>query len=273
MHTKRAHINCSLEISREKMDSPWTMPYAHYHNSYELYILTSGERIVTIDEVEYETAAGDVAIFPPGHPHSSKGTTPFSGICIHFSESYMKQHFGENARQLLLDCFHKHVVHLSSTELAIIENIVDSFQTESAFSFLQLGQILEQIHTALKHNKKETSLSNAHRQNSKASQICNYINENYIYIQTVSEIAAHFLVSEGYVFRVCKEAFATSPKEYINGLRLEHFLHRLRYSDKPIKTLAAQSGFTCYEYFIRLFKENYGCTPGNYRERMRKPLT
>ena len=92
MQTKRANINSSLEISRENIDHAWTMPYAHYHNDYELYILTSGERIVNIDEEEYETIAGDVALFAPNHPHRSSGITPFSGICVHFSGDFIKQY-------------------------------------------------------------------------------------------------------------------------------------------------------------------------------------
>lgn len=271
MQTRRANINSSLEISRESIDHAWTMPYAHFHNNYELYILTSGERIVTIDEEEYETRAGDVALFAPNHPHRSKGTTPFSGICVHFSGEFLKQYFGESARKYLLKCFNKHVVRLSAKQLTIIETIVDTFRPGSPFAFLQLGQILEQITTALDTNQKEASLPHSYRQESKASLILDYVKENYIFIQTVEELATHFQVSEGYIHRIFRETLDTTPKEYINRLRLEHIIHRLRYSDKPIKTIAAQSGFSCYEYFIRLFKEKEGCTPGEYRRRLRQP--
>lgn len=271
MPAKRAHINNAIEITRESIDHGWTMPYTHYHNNYELYILTSGERIVTIDEEEYETFAGDVAIFAPNHPHRSKGTTPFSGICVHFSGDFIKQYFGESARKYLLKCFTKHVVHLSAEQLTAAEAIVDSFRPDSPFAFLALGQILEQITNALETAQKEASLPHYYRQESKASQILSYTKENYIFIRTVGELADHFKVSEGYIYRIFKETAGTTPKDYINNLRLDNCIHRMRYSDKPIKTLASQSGFTCYEYFIRLFKEKYGCTPGEYRRRMRQP--
>ena len=268
MQTRRANINSSLEISRESIDHAWTMPYAHFHNSYELYILTSGERIVTIDEEEYETEAGDVAIFAPNHPHNSRGTTPFSGICVHFSSDFMKQYFGESARKHLLKCFHKHVVHLSPSQLSSVEGIVNSFQPGSPFAFLQLGQILEQVITALDVSQKETSLPHPYRQESKASLILDYVKENYIFIRTVEELSTKFHVSESYIFRIFKDTLNTTPKDYINTLRLEHVIHRMRYSTKSIKTISSQSGFPCYEYFIRLFKEKYGCTPGEYRRRM-----
>ncbi len=270
MQTKRANINSSLEISRENIDYAWTMPYSHYHNSYELYILCSGERIITIDEEEYETLAGDVALFAPNHPHNSKGSTPFSGICIHFSSDFIKQYYGESARKNLLKCFNKRVVHISETQLTIVEHIVDSFRPDSPFAFLSLGQILEQITLALDIHKKETSLPHPYRLESKASQILEYVNENYVFIQNIRELAMYFQVSEGYIFRIFRETLRITPKDYINHLRLEHVIHRMRYSNKPIKTIASQSGFSCYEYFIRLFKDKYGCTPGEYRRQLRQ---
>ncbi|MBQ7920090.1 MAG: helix-turn-helix transcriptional regulator, partial [Lachnospiraceae bacterium] len=230
MQTKRANINSSLEISRESIDHAWTMPYAHYHNNYELYILTSGERIVSIDEEEYETFAGDVALFAPNHPHRSSGNTPFSGICVHFSGDFIRQYFGESARKYLLKCFNKHVVTLAPEQLAIVEAIVNRFQPNSPFTFLALGQILEQITLALDTTKKETSLSHPYRQESKASLILDYVKENYIFIRTVEELALQFRVSEGYIFRIFRETLNTTPKDYINHLRLEHVIHRMRYS-------------------------------------------
>lgn len=270
MQTRRANINSSLEISRESIDYAWTMPYAHFHNSFELYILTSGERIITIEEEEYQTFAGDVALFTPGRPHSSRGTTPFSGICVHFSKDFIQQSFGERARKALLRCFQRNIIHLSAQQLSTVNTAVDSFVPGSPFSFLQLGQILQQMTLALETHQKETSLSHHYRQESKASQIISYVNENYIHIHRVEELSAHFGVSESYIYRIFRETMNTSPKDYINHLRLENLLHRMRYSDKPIKTLAAQSGFSCYEYFTRLFKKIYGMSPGEYRKRLEK---
>lgn len=270
MQTKRANINSSLEISRESIDYAWTMPYAHFHNSYEIYILTSGERIITIDEEEYQTVAGDVALFAQRRPHKSKGTTPFSGICVHFSKDFIHQNFGESARKALLKCFQKHIIHLSSEQLAVVEAAADSFVPGSSFAFLQLGQILQQITLALDTHQKETSLPHHYRQESKASQIISYVNENYIHIHTVEELSAHFNVSESYIYRIFRETVGASPKDHINRLRLEHLVHRMRYSDKPMKTLAAQSGFPCYEYFTRLFRKTYGMTPGEYRKGLKK---
>ena len=267
METRRANINSSLEIIRENIAYGWTMPYAHFHNSYELYILTSGERVVTIDEEEYQTFAGDVALFAQRHPHKSRGTTPFSGICVHFSNDFIQRSFGESARKTLLKCFQRHIIHLSAEQLAAVEAAVDSFVPGSPFAFLQLGQILQQINLALDAQQKEDSLSHNYRQESKASQIISYVNENYIHIHTVEELSTYFEVSDSYIYRIFRETLHTTPKEYINHLRLEHIIHRMRYSNKPIKTLAAQGGFPCYEYFTRLFKKVYGMTPGEYRNR------
>lgn len=86
MNTKKQFICDDFKISQETADSGWTMPYAHCHAAHEIYILESGKRTVTIDDIECEVNAHDVTMFLPNHPHRSRGDVPFSEICIHFSE-------------------------------------------------------------------------------------------------------------------------------------------------------------------------------------------
>ena len=39
------------------------MPYSHCHVAYEIYILKSGERTVTIEDMEYTAKAMDATLF------------------------------------------------------------------------------------------------------------------------------------------------------------------------------------------------------------------
>ena len=48
MKPKRSFMTKDFAISKESHSEGWTMPYMHYHDSYEIYILESGSRIVTI---------------------------------------------------------------------------------------------------------------------------------------------------------------------------------------------------------------------------------
>lgn len=39
------------------------MPYSHHHTNYEIYILLSGERLVTIGDITYRVKAGMASLF------------------------------------------------------------------------------------------------------------------------------------------------------------------------------------------------------------------
>jgi AraC-like DNA-binding protein len=49
-------------------------------------------------------------------------------------------------------------------------------------------------------------------------------------------------------------------------IRLEHARSLLRHTDSPLAYVAAESGFTDVNTFIRSFKKWYGITPGRFRE-------
>ena len=42
------------------------LPYYHYHDVYEIYLLLEGRRYIIIDGNVFETNGGDVAIIRPG---------------------------------------------------------------------------------------------------------------------------------------------------------------------------------------------------------------
>lgn len=270
MTMKKSYIHSAFDISYETVDHAWTMPYAHYHADYEIYILESGCRIVTIEEQEYETLAGDMVLFSPMTPHTSRGTTPFSGICIHFSEEFLKTYYSANACSLLLKCFHNKIISLSSEQRKLLHDILNQTFPHPSYRFLQLGSLLELFHTAAQQTKiqQKRALPSTKTQENKASQLISYVNENYSSIKNISELAKATDVSESYIFRIFQDQFCSTPKQYINQLRIDTILHRLRYSKKSIKVLAADCGFDCYEYFVRVFKAQTGCTPSAYRRQL-----
>lgn len=269
MNAKKKFIQGNLEISQETVDYGWTMPYAHYHEDYEIYILTSGERTVTIDDTIYFAPAKSATLFPQNTVHKSTGTTPFSGICIHFSQRFAQQYFTPLAMTELLRCFEHPIIPLTDEAMSYIKKVADEFVLDSTDHFLQLATILHVLCTYA--NQMVSSHSHAdsisdHSVLSKADSIIAYVDENYCFIHEISELATYFDVSESYIFRIFKQRFQTTPKHYINQLRINTVCHRLRYSNKSVRLIAADCGFASYEYFYRVFKAQMGCTPTEYRD-------
>lgn len=69
------------------------MPYSHHHTNYEIYILLSGERLVTIGDITYRVKAGMASLFESNISHRSVGDTDYTGISSIFQKSILKNTF------------------------------------------------------------------------------------------------------------------------------------------------------------------------------------
>jgi AraC-like DNA-binding protein len=268
MNPRRSLMSKNFDISQESYDSGWTMPYVHYHNSYEIYILSSGTRTVTIDNKEYTADAHDATLFDKNIPHTSRGSTPFSGICIHMLDRFLDFYFQPSAKQQLLECFRHTVIHLNEEEYHAVKFITDHFIINDSDNFIKLVKIMDILNRAALRSSDFLPVKK-NEPSTKAQHIIEYVNTNYLFIKSIAQIAEIFTISESYIFKIFQKIYHTTPKQYINSLRLKNACHLLKNRDSTIKSVAFNSGFDCYEYFIRIFKKEMGCTPSQYRKKMK----
>ena len=59
--------------------------------------------------------------------------------------------------------------------------------------------------------------------------------------------------------------FARNFSDYLMAVRIENAKKILAATDAGMELVAQQSGFSSSSYFIRVFKETSGITPGQYR--------
>ena len=94
--------------------------------------------------------------------------------------------------------------------------------------------------------------------------ILDYINRNYM-DQTLEKAAEAFHFSPNYLSRLLKKYTGKTFISIILELKLEHSAMLLKNTSIPITKAAASSGFQNMNYFYKLFKEKYGCTPKQFR--------
>jgi len=272
MNSKRRFINVSYTMSYEKYEEGFTMPEFHFHNDYEIYILEHGERIVSIDGEELVTRMGDAVLFAGGVPHKSRGTGGFSGICIHFSDIYLKKYFTAAAINRLKAVFEVKIINVGTEKLDILKKMTDGFVIDDEDNFLKLAKVFEMLTAGVNVKQSEVRKETVRQSKSRAEEILKYVDENYAYIKNVEELSEKFEVSESYLFRIFKQKYNMTLKNYINSLRIKNICRRLRYSEGTIKSLAVEYGFESYEHFCRVFKSFCGCTPTEYRKQFCKSV-
>lgn len=61
------------------------------------------------------------------------------------------------------------------------------------------------------------------------------------------------------------QAYGASPMQYLKKLRIEHASQLLLHSDATIQSVGEMVGLRIPSYFIRVFKQEIGITPAQYR--------
>lgn len=99
-----------------------------------------------------------------------------------------------------------------------------------------------------------------------ADHILEYINANYTLIHSVKDISTALGISETYVYKAVQKEMHTTPKEYINQLRIRHAMHELKYSGYTVASISESCGYQSVSYFVRVFRSFTGMSPTQYRK-------
>lgn len=84
---------------------------------------------------------------------------------------------------------------------------------------------------------------------------------------TIKELSDKLKTNRTYLSSYIKTTYKQSFREWITGLRIEHAKQILmKLPDLTIADVAERAGFQSSSHFIRLFKENEGCSPAKWKK-------
>ena len=109
--------------------------------------------------------------------------------------------------------------------------------------------------------------------NSKADVIekaCKFINENFANDITLNDVAKHVFLSPIYFSSYFKKKTGEKYSDYLANVKLQKALELLKDTDVKIPTIAEMSGFRDTNYFHKIFKNQTGLTPSEYRKKYRR---
>ncbi len=80
-------------------------------------------------------------------------------------------------------------------------------------------------------------------------------------------VADKFYISVYSVGRICKNQFGVNFSEYVSGKRMEKAKQMMTETDLTIGEISAAVGIDDANYFARIFKQNYGISPTEFRKK------
>ena len=93
------------------------------------------------------------------------------------------------------------------------------------------------------------------------------IDREYAHYAGVEELAERLGVTKEHFVRAFKKDMGETPGKYLTRVRLENACLYLRSRDYSVDFVAGLCGFSCGNYFDKVFRRACGMTPLEYRRR------
>jgi AraC-like DNA-binding protein len=160
-------------------------------------------------------------------------------------------------------------VNVNETMRAFCYSIVPYFKAKvpPSESLLEL-KFKEIIYVILSNPENAGLLSFVHSiVDQQKTPIWEVMEANYMFNLTIDEYARIAGRSTASFKREFQEHYGTSPGKWLTNRRLEHTKLLLTTSKKTIGEIIYECGFENVSHFSRVFKENYGVSPLQFRQK------
>jgi YesN/AraC family two-component response regulator len=97
--------------------------------------------------------------------------------------------------------------------------------------------------------------------------IIHYIEENF-QICTLKSVSKEFGLNPVYLSSLLKKNFGMNYKEIIQNKKLTYASKLLKNTEMPVTDIANEIGYENINFFYKKFKTMYGCTPGEFRNKL-----
>ncbi len=253
----------------------------HSHSSFEIHAVVEGEGVLETEHGSYTASGGEILVVPPGLVH--KGFAVRDGIKTSFSFSFMKnrkrkesvfEHFTEVLTGLTdvvkPSSGRKYTDYLERIFYEYYrENICGEERLRSLFS-LFITDLISDLGAECIEDEREEADVPRDSYNLIRSIMEEYVTVNFNKTPTLEELASAVHLGKRQAARVFRQCFGESFSEYVTRARLGMAKYLLSGTDRPISSIASDSGYSSYNGFYKLFKGKTGTSPEEYRNQFKE---
>ncbi|MEK5279273.1 MULTISPECIES: AraC family transcriptional regulator [Paenibacillus] len=235
----------------------------HLHKNVEITMVLSGKINININGKEYDLSEGDIAIIFSNQPHSYK-TIEKSQILLFFFDATFP---GDFAGDLLNHVPDNPIVSKQKVLQDLLATLYKLYKEQcdvrllKAYTSVVLGHALPLLLMKKVDYKKEMDL---------VPKILAYIDMHFLDHINLDTLSRELGISKFIISRIFSEQFHISFRDYINGQRVAYAHMLLLSTTHPVTDIAFDSGFNSLRSFYRVFKNEYGITPNEFRRKVSK---
>lgn len=248
---------------------------SHWHEHIEILMILDGTQHLNIHEQEYVLSKNDIFVINSGDIHSTR-VSGYARVLLlqipwHYPEQYISRfaqvRFGEYfcySRLKSNPAYQNLTRHLLA--------LADIFSAkQDGYELLFTARLHDFLYTLYTNFSERTAESSKGQKNAlRLRETLSFIEQHYKEPVTMRQAAKAAALNPEYFCRVFKRNTGITFLEYVNQVRLTHIYEELTATQDTITDILARNGFTNYKIFCRMFRETYGQTPTQIRNRHRE---
>lgn len=252
------------------------MPISHFHSTFEIYYLLSGNRAFFIKDRTLVIHEGDVIIISPNilHRTTNAEMPEHERLIVNIHEQYMAT-VNPSYRDIMQPLFENEymIVKCPLQDRLSIEALARTIMQEmqdrrSGFEMYAQTLVLQLLIICCRHVKMNSmeQAESPSPMHERISEVVRYMNSHYMQDLPLHLLAEQFYVSPYYLSRFFKEATGFTFVEYLNSVRIKEAIKLLEQTSMKVSLIAKKVGFGSVTHFGRVFKSVTGHVPLYYRK-------
>jgi AraC-like DNA-binding protein len=253
------------------------MPESHFHSTYEIYYLMSGQREFFIKDRTILAPEGHIVIIAPNILHRTMNARKpkHERFIVNIHESMMTAAYGERPEILRPLLEREYLVFACSPQDRLfidelVRNILRELEQRPAgFEMYVHTLVLQMLIVCSRHirDRQLEPMTSPSPMHDRISEIVRYMNRHYMDDLSLQQMAEKFYISPYYLSRLFKEATGFTFVEYLNHVRVKEAKKLLESSSLKVNQISRKVGFGSVTHFGRVFKEISGHPPLYYRKK------
>lgn len=221
--------------------------HIHYHESFEICYILSGEIDITIDNILYNLTSGNAVIIFPRQLHSYETIKSSKMRIITFLPQLVPE-FTNRYKNMIPE----------KNNIESISALTEFFNPKNTFA--QKGLIYSVLGLLTENIKFKEAASNEESQ--VLLKILKFVEKNYKQNCNLQSVAYELSYGYSYLSRTFKKRMGMGYTEYLNKYRINRALYMLSHKKHmQIQEIAEQCGYDSLCSFNRNFKQFTGHTP------------
>lgn len=264
----------------------YAFPFVHKHNFFEIVYCVSGVFDHEFEGNKRTHKAGEICFISPGVQHALHVFSDSIVLNILIKRSNFDQLFRPliGKSDILSDFFtsslygkdQKMVLFFDTKEDEYIRDRVLNMLKEKYEELPFCSEVISHETLLLfydllrRYSSTTTKLVFEKEVNDKFTQVIEYIHDHFATV-TLDDLSKEFYFNKAYLSRMIKEKTGTNFSDLVKTIRLNIAEQLLTNTTLSLLEISQAIGYTDSSHLFRLFKQQYGLNPKEYRKQFQNP--